>query len=151
MTRYSMKINLFRTLSVLCLLAGPLSFAQTRPASPPATTGRPATGSSDTSPRRQQDLYDQYNNVNKKPASPSTPSSPASGRFGSTTSSGSAVDQPAQTSSDGNTSAFRIGIRGGVTYPIFLEKSPLLEPAYGFVGGDCVSVGSGSRFLSAGG
>lgn len=47
-------------------------------------------------------------------------------------------------SSDGRTSGVRIGVRGGVTYPVYLEQEAGIDPTVGFVGGVVFNFGRGT-------
>ena len=118
---------------------------------PPATSASPTS----VSPNRQQELYDQYHGVSKKPGTP-TPSSttpmerqavsrPASRPAPATPTAPIATVAERPVSSDGSTSGVRIGIRGGITRSVFLEKSSgIIDPAIGFVGGIVFNVGKGT-------
>ncbi|MBD2700994.1 PorT family protein [Spirosoma sp. BT702] len=134
-----------------------------------AQTGSPAkpAGTSTQSTNRQQELYDQYHGVTKKSSTPSTAptntpttSTPATSRptpitqsaptaSGSTSgntsgsmSGNTSGNMPVNTS--GSSSGIRIGLRGGVTYPIFLESQPGVESGIGFTGGVTFNFGAGT-------
>lgn len=132
-------------------------------AKPGATrVGSQATGpvSATTVSNRQQELYDQYHGITKKPApatasptpvatqapsKPATKPTPVSPRANpvatSASTEASAPEKPAFSS--GN-SRLRIGVRGGVTYPFYLEKQTGIDPRPGFVGGFVMQVGRGT-------
>jgi len=127
---------------VLILLPGGLSFAQ--------TSGTITKPSATTSTNRQQELYDQYHSVTKKPPT-ITPETNRTENQPRTTTRGTSspaviatTNRPLQTASSENLSRFRIGVRGGVTYPFFTESQPLVDPAVGFVGGITLNLGTGT-------
>lgn len=146
----------------LSLLPIGLSVAQTSPTTPaPATTSRPAvkppatrpatastpsapTGSTTTgTTNRQQELYDQHHGITRKPTPPAPVSTPASQPTGGY---GTAADSRAESSpaaSDASLPGLRIGVRGGVTYPVYTENTPFSDPALGFVGGLVLNIGAG--------
>lgn len=110
---------------------------------PPATPVSPAT----TSPNRQQELYDQYHGVSKRPSSitPTPPAGESADRPGSQPVASAPVggaERPV--SLDASTSGVRIGIRGGVTFPAYLEKQLAVDPTAGFVGGFVFQFGRGT-------
>ena len=139
----------------------PTTTSPTKPASSTAanrySVRPPATSASPTpvSPNRQQELYDQYHGVSKKSVAP-TPSStapmerqavsrPASRPAPATPTAPVATVAERPVSSDGSTSGVRIGIRGGITRYVLLEKSGgIIDPAIGFVGGVVFNVGRGT-------
>lgn len=134
----------------------PKSTTTSQPAvRPPAT--RPAA--SDASPNRRQELYDQYHGITKKPApsAPATSPTPATATSRPARESApkkeavpamSSVPAPVVAREEKNTESFnqnsavRIGVRGGVTYPVFLETTPI-DPSVGFVGGVVFQFGRG--------
>lgn len=94
-----------------------------------------------TKPNRQQELYDEHNGVNTKTKT-FTPETTDSQRNKSQRSRDEDEKQGAEKmaessdlSSAGNISSVRIGIRGGVTYPVYTQKSAFVKPNLGFVGG----------------
>lgn len=112
-----------------------------RPSVQPPTT--PAT----TSPNRQQELYDQYHSVSKRPSSitPTPPAGQPASRPGSQPTASAPVDGAERpVSLDASRSGVRIGIRGGVTYPAYLEKQLAVDPTAGFVGGFVFQFGRGT-------
>lgn len=121
-----------------------LSVAQSTSTAPTSTTTSGSTN-------RLQDLYDEHHGITrKKPSAASTPSDkPASTRSerknGEPTADQStgSMDQPNRESTNRSLSRTRIGIRGGVTYPFFLEKTAAIDPVPGFVGGLTFNFGSG--------
>ncbi len=127
----------------------------TRPAATSAQASVQTTGVSGAAgtPNRQQELYDQYHGINKKAT---TPSIPGDRPTTSQTNSNATTSQsaPAQTASQSNKtnsysqsrnpSAVRIGIRGGVTYPFYIEKVPGVKANLGFVGGITFNFGAGA-------
>ena len=133
-------------LSVGMFVAGTAQ-SQTRvttPTSATTTTGRasgrpPAVPASSTaaSPNHRQELYDQYHSVTKKPSSLAPASQPiASVPVAS-------VERPV--SLDGSASGVRIGIRGGASRLVYLERlvGIDIDPTLGFVGGFVFNVGRG--------
>ena len=147
------------------------SFAQTTSSQrTPSTT---QTGSTSVVSNRQQELYDQYHGYNKKTASAApapvdksaTNQQPVVKADNSSTaktnqsvqekSKNPSTTQPvaeARTAAprqpesiEGSPSSrFRIGVRGGVTYPFYIEKNPLIDPVPGFVGGVTFTLGAGA-------
>ena len=147
-----MNMKLLAVFLPLCLMLTGGCFAQTQPTS---TTQSTRTGNSTgkvpasgITPRNQQELYDQYNGVNKKPTQiQGQENAPTSGRFGgkpAATGVTGATAESAPAATGGNTSGFRIGIRGGVTQSYFLESRPLIERKYSFVGGLVFQLGAGA-------
>ncbi|MBC3788427.1 porin family protein [Spirosoma utsteinense] len=125
--------------------------SQTRPATRSATKptgrvtttapvqspGQPAvtrTTSTSAAPNRQQELYDQYHSVTKKPATTITNAPVAQ----------STIPAKQPTLSDGRTARVRIGVRGGVSYLVFLENEFNADPTVGFVGGFVATIGQGT-------
>lgn len=112
---------------------------------PPATSAAPA----EASPNRRQELYDQYHGVSKRPAAPvPTPAEPverpATGRPAPEPAASrpdAVAGQPV--SSDASASGVRMGIRGGVTYPVYTENLIGIDPTVGFVGGFVFNFGQG--------
>ena len=108
---------------------------------PPAT--RPAAADAqNTTPNRQQELYDQYHGVNKKTTPPTTTAAPATSRIESQPDA--VANRPELPSASGSTSGFRIGLRGGVTYLVYTEKATGVDPTVGFVGGLTFNLGAGA-------
>ncbi|WP_232561518.1 porin family protein [Spirosoma oryzicola] len=99
-------------------------------------------------PNRQQELYDQYHGYNKKTTeSTPTPSVNEPVRptrsepiAGPTETAGSV---PARTQAISQDSRARIGVRGGVTYPVFLDNVTGADPSVDFVGGAVFQFGRG--------
>ncbi|WP_169921772.1 porin family protein [Spirosoma rigui] len=124
-------------------VAKPASVSSTttsRSAVRPAATATPA-------PNRQQELYDQYHGVTKKPSTaapaPTMPADQPTSRPSTAVANTSpAVGRPV--SSEGSLSGFRLGVRGGVTYLVYLEEVTGIKPAIGFVGGLFANVGKGT-------
>ena len=94
-----------------------------------------------TKPNRQQELYDEHNGVKTKTKT-FTPETTDSQRNKSQRSrdedekrAAEKMAEATDISSDGNISNVRIGIRGGVTYPVYTQKSAFVKPNIGFVGG----------------
>ena len=126
--------------------------ATTHPAARPATT---SASSTTASPNRRQALYDQYHGYNKKPGS-SAPATPAQRQVSrpvpaaeparpvavAGTESVAGTKQPG--SSDAGSARVRIGVRGGITRLVYLEKLVGAEPAAGFVGGFVLNFGQGA-------
>ncbi|GAB2600917.1 hypothetical protein GCM10027190_56030 [Spirosoma areae] len=52
--------------------------------------------------------------------------------------------RPQRSSLEGSTGGVRIGLRGGVTYPIYTEKPALVKAGVGFVGGITFNFGGGT-------
>ncbi len=126
---------------------------QTGSKTSPGLTVTPTTSSTYTNPNRQQELYDQYHGVTRKPGAEPVPS--PSGTMSRTRPDRAerparpavAVSKPQQdapASADVSTSGVRIGLRGGVTYPVFLETIAGLDPGVGFTGGLVFQFGSGT-------
>lgn len=112
---------------------------------PPVTPASPAT----TSPNRQQELYDQYHSVSKRPSSitPTPPAGQPASRSGSQPAASAPVDGAERpVSLDASTSGVRIGIRGGVTRLVYLDRLPDInaDPTVSFVGGFVFNVGQGT-------
>lgn len=143
--------SLFITLTVGMLAMGTAqSQTQSTTDSTNATTitgqssGQPAAAA----PNRRQELYDQYHGITKKPASLTSvelttrpTNQPASQPVTSVPADG--AERPL--SSDVSTSAVRIGVRGGATYPVYLETfTGDVDPTVSFVGGFVVNVGKGT-------
>ena len=131
---------------VLTLLPIGLSIAQSTSTTPSSTTTSGSTN-------RMQDLYDEHHGITKK--KPGTASS-TSEKTAPTRSKRETGESPADQSTagmsqstrkatDGSTSRTRIGVRGGVTYPFYLEKvaGVGVDPGLGFVGGLTFNFGSG--------
>ena len=155
----------FAFLSVGMLLAGtaqsqtqsttnPTSTTTPSPASTTATTGQPSVGTAapaalpaPMSPSRRQELYDEHHGITRKRAAPTTPSGQQTGRpTPQPTPSGPAYETERPLSSDGSASSVRIGIRGGVTRPVYLEKPDgiTIDPTLSFVGGFVFNFGKGA-------
>jgi hypothetical protein len=155
----------------LVLLPISLSVAQTRPSSttvtkststtttkssvrPPATRPAAATSPSNSSTNRQQELYDQYHGITKKPATTAAPTAPVAPATTAAPETGQPApvraEQTAQTPvaapsySDGGNAKVRIGVRGGVTYLLYTEKTAGVDPSVGFVGGLTFNFGQGT-------
>ncbi|MFD2935531.1 porin family protein [Spirosoma flavum] len=132
------------------LISVGLSVAQSQPSTNSTTsiTNPTTTTVTSTSTNRQQDLYDEYHGITKKPAiSASTPVRPESPRQANTPTpvqSTETASQPQRISSESNSSGVRIGVRGGITYPLFTEKLASVDPAVGFVGGLTFNFGGGT-------
>ncbi|QMW01110.1 porin family protein [Spirosoma foliorum] len=125
-----------------------------------STMGQTGSGNTTASPNRQQELYDQYHGINKKTTTNNTAPTTmdrAKQREQAPTKTKPAVvttlTQPTETASlnrskkiaDTNTpSGVRIGIRGGVTYPVFTETVAGVDPEIGFIGGLTFNFGSGN-------
>lgn len=135
--------SLFSFLALTLLPVG-LSIAQSTSTTPTSTTTSGSTN-------RLQDLYDEHHGITKKTGSTTGAPSEKPAR---TKSERKTDESPAnestvgvslsnQSSRDGSLSRTRIGIRGGVTYPFFLEKAVGVDPAPGFVGGLTFNFGSG--------
>lgn len=131
--------SLFSFLALTLLPVG-LSVAQSRSTTPTSTTTSGGTN-------RLQDLYDEHHGITRKKSSAaSTPSDrpaptrseqkPAEPAYDQST-----ADREAANSSQSRT---RIGLRGGVTYPFFLEKTAGIDPVPSFVGGLTFNFGSGT-------
>ncbi len=143
-TQYPMKsVYLFLT---LVLLPFGLSMAQTTPTSTTLTSKtKPAsTTITSTSSNRQQELYDEYHGITKK-----STATPAATKPTTYTEKPASPAQPTASASQSqrmytmnNASGIRIGVRGGVTYPAFLETKGV-DPALGFVGGITLNLGAG--------
>ncbi|GAB2555379.1 porin family protein [Spirosoma aerophilum] len=132
----------------LTLLPAGLAIAQTKPASTtqPASRTKPASSTVATPTNRQQELYDEHHGITRKPAkTPSTTPSTADRaqtQQPATTQPTMTTSQPERVAS--STSGFRIGVRGGVTYPVFTEAVTGIDPAIGFVGGLTFNFGKGA-------
>lgn len=123
----------------------------TNPASATATSRYsvrpPATPAGPASPNRQQELYDQYHGVSRRPSSitPTPPAGQPVSRPVSQPAASAPVDEAERpVSLDTPTSGVRIGIRGGVTYPAYVEKQLAVDPTAGFVGGFVFQFGRGT-------
>ncbi len=168
-------MNVAYPLVFIGLLLSGLAAAQNRPAAQPQSTTMSSTsilrsgGADTTAPaapaprdpvsegRRLQRLYDEYHGVNKKstattPSSVSTstasrptppPTSPTTQPTTTRTESRAMSTRPNR--ADERMSRVRIGVRGGVTYPVYLERyvGLDLDPVIGFVGGLVLNVGAG--------
>ena len=150
-------------LLTLSMLNAGFSLAQTSPATKAEVTGQPvATDSSRkvnspaTRPNRRQELYDLYHGITKKPTPPPAPASTVSANqpvrptesipSEPKTVSGERTNPPkkiAPSSANVSTANTRIGIRGGINYPLYTEDIPLVDPTIGFVGGLVLNVGTG--------
>jgi|GEM_PF-1007760 len=138
-----------------------LSFAQnqTGAKTSPGLIVTPATSNTSANPNRQQELYDQYHGITKKPGTQPAPAQ--SGNMSRTQPDKSndrtrperpakpalAISKPeraAPAAAESSTSGVRIGLRGGVTYPIFLETVTDVDPGIGFTGGVVFQFGSGT-------
>ncbi|MVM35609.1 outer membrane beta-barrel protein [Spirosoma sp. HMF4905] len=149
----------FYSVLALILLSVSWAFAQ---------TGSATGSSSTTSPNRQQELYDQYHGITKKPSTVTPVKAPAPAstanrvdqqRSTNKPTTKQASQQPSVTATpaqptetanrpqrvvaSSGTSGTRIGIRAGVTYPVFTETQPGFDPAIGFVGGLTFNFGAG--------
>ncbi|GAB4015628.1 hypothetical protein GCM10028808_41490 [Spirosoma migulaei] len=149
----------------LILLSVGWALAQTGSAS----SSKPV--STTASPNRQQELYDQYHGITKKPSTASTTAAPVPPTstvnrvdeqqlmkksaktkkvdppVAITPSEPTAtVNRPERAAPAGSASGVRIGIRGGVTYPVFTETMTSVDPAIGFVGG--LTFNFGARHVS---
>jgi hypothetical protein len=128
--------------------------AATKPASvSSATSARPAIAApapstvsqTAASPNRQQELYDQYHGVSKKTAGPAPVTTPTAERAASRSTTSATTPLSKQPlSSDGRQSGFRIGVHGGITYPVDIEKMAGIEPSVGFIGGLVANAGAGT-------
>lgn len=131
--------SLFSFLALTLLPIG-LSVAQSRSTTPTSTTTSGSTN-------RLQDLYDEHHGITrKKPNTASAPSSKPAPTRPEQKPSEPAYDQSTAADrevANGSLSRTRIGIRGGVTYPFFLEKAAGIDPVPGFVGGLTFNFGSG--------
>lgn len=94
-----------------------------------------------TKPNRQQELYDEHNGIKTK-TKPFTPETTDSQRNKSQRSrdedekqSAGKMAESVDVSAADNVSNVRIGVRGGVTYPVYTQKVASIEPQLGFVGG----------------
>ncbi|WP_097127035.1 porin family protein [Spirosoma fluviale] len=128
----------------LLLLSVSLSFAQTKPqaATSPASTKPSGSTTTGSSTNRMQELYDEHHGINRKAAiTPVRTETQQAGKPADQTETG--VSQPERTASSASTSGTRIGFRGGVTYPLFLEKQAFTDPTLGFVGGVTFNFGAG--------
>jgi hypothetical protein len=133
----------------LALLPAGLAIAQTKPTSTTTSSTsqtKPASSAVPAPTNRQQELYDEHHGITRKPAktSPTTPSTAERTRPQEP-----ATTQPTMTNSQpegvaASTSGFRIGVRGGVTYPVFTETITGVDPAIGFVGGLTFNFGRGA-------
>lgn len=142
-------------LLTLFALTPALSMAQTKPTgkTSPGLSVTPAKSTTTTNTNRQQELYDQYHGVTPRPTSAPTPTSgsmsrtqpdkPAQPDRNARTAQPAKPEQAAPASSDDSPAGIRIGLRGGVTYPVYLEELTGLDPAIGFVGGIVFQFGSG--------
>ncbi|WP_461089480.1 porin family protein [Spirosoma gilvum] len=145
----------------IALLTSQLSFAQS------GTTNQATTqpNSRTVVTNRQQELYDQYHGITKKPATsaPVAVTTATNNRrvteqqaASSSTTQPPVADEPRKAMTretmtrperialDGTSSGFRIGFRGGVTYPFYTEKVIGIDPAVGFTGGVVLNFGKGS-------
>ncbi|GAB3724759.1 outer membrane beta-barrel protein [Spirosoma lituiforme] len=124
----------------LTLLPIGLSVAQSRSTTPTSTTTSGSTN-------RLQDLYDEHHGITKKrPGAAGAPSDKpvyTQPDRNTTDQSTAGIEQPNRESINGSLSRTRIGVRGGVTYPFFLEKPAGIDPVPGFVGGITFNFGSG--------
>lgn len=148
-------MNLLSPLLLFTFLPIGLSFAQNTSTNQGVTnTG---TISTTVTSNRKQELYDHYhsysNQAGKSSKTPTPAVTPTDNPVATnppvntpTTTSTTNRNEPLQpTSPAGNPSSkFRIGIRGGVTYPVFLEKFTGIDPALGFVGGVTFTLGTGT-------
>lgn len=154
------RLPLLLTIAILTPL---LSFSQnqTGAKTSPGLTVTPATSNTSANPNRQQELYDQYHGITKKPGTQPAPAQ--SGNMSRTQPGKSndrarperpakpalAVSKPeraAPAAAESSASGIRIGLRGGVTYPVFLEEAVGIsrDPALGFTGGIVFQFGSGA-------
>ena len=132
--------------------ANPTSTTTPSPASTTATTGQSSVGTAapavlpaPMTPSRRQELYDEHHGITRKRAAPVTPSGqPTSRPTSQSTPSGPAYEAERSLSSDGSASSVRIGIRGGVTYPIYVDDAAVTDPTLGFVGGFVFQFGRGT-------
>lgn len=152
-----MKISPF--LLAVAALSPLLSLAQTQTESKKTSPGLSVTPTSSTAtnPNRQQELYDQYHGITPKTRpQPGTSPSGSAGRTQPGNATRTQTDKPAlavgkperaaPASVEPSTSGVRVGVRGGVTYPVFLEKlvGVTQDPALGFTGGIVFQFGSGA-------
>lgn len=149
------------SLFVLAIMVLPIRLASAQSGS---------TTSSGTPTNRQQELYDQYHGINKKasttkstnankttttnsPATKST-SAPVPKKTETIVSQPTAPAPPTvvtkaprsstvESVPGGGPAPVRIGVRGGVTYPAYLETPTGVTPDLGFVGGISFTFGSG--------
>lgn len=142
----------------LCLLLSGFCEAQNQPstASPESTTASPRSRPTKR-PNRMQDLYDHYHSYSDKPTSVSSVSeapvinSPAAASTSTpapvsaqpSTSEPTLTTIPAKPESSIENRTVRIGARGGITYPLFLENVVSTDPGVGFVGGVVFQFGRG--------
>ena len=118
-----------------------------------------STAPTAASTNSQQSQYDQHEGVIKKPASASAVSVDPSGSQASrpttkpapvaanpTTAAERTASRPVTSSSNraGNSSGIRVGVRGGVTYPVYTETLVGVKSAVGFVGGLVFNLGRGT-------
>ncbi|QJW88621.1 PorT family protein [Spirosoma taeanense] len=129
-----------------------------RPATPQASTpvaaATPASAASSTN--RRQELYDQYHGVSKKSTPARTTTTPVSSpptrlQTATNTPRPVPISTPVATArplspatANGENSNIRIGVRGGLTYPIYFEKITGRDPAPDFVAGVVFQFGKGT-------
>lgn len=89
-------------------------------------TTRPASGTTVT--KEMQELYDQHHGINNKPGAANT----------------SVINRSDRMPTETRTPGVLIGVRGGITYPLFTEKLPNIDPNVGFVGGITFNFGTGN-------
>ena len=139
---------------------------QTGTPASPGTPATPTTSSQLANPNRQQELYDQYHGISKKPRRAPVTTTGSMNRTESVKPipktrpeqlpgpeqperAVRTANKPVRTApavSDGSTSGVRIGFRGGITYPFYLESFVGInrDPAPGFTGGIVFQFGSGT-------
>lgn len=124
--------------------------SQTQPNS--TTTSGLSVRPAGTSPNRQQELYDQYHGITKKPAS-FTPVAPIDNQTRPpapqpVTSAPVERAEPQRPTllSGSSTSGVRIGVRGGITRLVYLDRLPDInaDPTLSFVGGFVFNFGQGT-------
>ena len=104
---------------------------------------------SSTKPNPQQERYDEHHGIKAK-TSTFTPETPDSQRK-KTQRSDRQTDEPAASTEPDSpnmapasrASGVRIGVRGGVTYPVYTQKVATIDPSLGFVGGLTFNFGQG--------
>jgi len=142
-------------LLILFALAPVLGMAQTKPSgkTSPGLSVTPARSTTTANTNRQQELYDQYHGATPRPTPTPTPTSgsmsrtqpdkPAQPDRNARTTQPAKPETAAPASGDDSPAGIRIGLRGGVTYPVYLEELIGIDPAIGFTGGIVFQFGSG--------
>lgn len=152
----------FYTLLAFSMLSAGSSLAQTSPATKAGITSQSAATDSSakitipaTRPNRRQELYDRYHGISRKPTPPAPAPTASANRPERPTESTPGVpktvlserpNEPKKMSPSSvnvSTAYTRIGIRGGINYPLYTEENPLIDPTLGFVGGLVLNVGTG--------